>query len=182
MERNEIGKFLLGLGSCVAGIEIVFLWRLLFFPGGIGLLLIGIYLISISKEPWKESVKSFLPFRPGNLFRFPRLPYFQTGTMVLLLLGSFFIVLPTGYVGFILILLGLAVSQSILTISKKNIKDESKILMVLEFQIFIFFSTFLYVNFDEFYFLSQGPDYISSFFLFIAWFLQFLYMYFKIFK
>jgi len=166
----------------VIGIKVVLLWGLIFSLGGIGLILIGIYLISISQEPWKESVKSFLPFRPGNLFRFPRLPYFQTGIMVLLLLASMFMVLPSSYVGFILILLGLAVSQSILTIFKKNIEDEFKIMMILEFQLFIFFSTFIYVNFDRFYLLSRGPGYISSFFLFIAWFLQFLYMYFKILK
>jgi|GEM_PF-2436438 len=182
MERNDIGKLLLGLGSAVIGIKVIFLWDLIFSPGGIGLLLIGIYLISISKEPWKESVKNVLPFRPGNLFRFPRLPYFQTGIMVLLFLASIFIVLPSSYEGFILILLGLAVSQTILNISKKHIEDESKIMMILEFQLFIFFSTFIYVNFDRFYFLARGPDHISSFFLFIAWFLQFLYMYFKIFK
>jgi len=182
MERYDIGKFLLGLGSCVVGIEIVFLWNLIFSPGGIGLLLIGIYLITISKETWKESVKTFLPFRPRNLFNFPRLPYFQTGIMVLLLLASIFIILPSGYGGFILTLTGLAISQSILTISKKNIEDESKIMMVLEFQLFIFFSTFIYVNFNRFYFLGRGPVYISSLFLFIAWFLQFLYIYFKILK
>jgi len=182
MERYDIGKFLLGLGSSVIGIKIIILWYFMFSPGGIGLLLIGIYLMSTSKETWKESVKNILPFRPGNLFRFPRLPYFQTGIMVLLLLGSMFMILPSSYGGFILILFGLAISQSILTIFKKNIKDESKILMVFEFQLFIFFSTFIYVNFERFYFLSRGSGYIQSFFLFIAWFLQFLYMYFKFLK
>lgn len=182
MERYDIGKLLLGLGSSVLGIEIVFFWNLIFFPGGVGLLLIGIYLISISKEQWKESVKKILPFRPGNLLRFPRLPYFQTGIMILLFLASMFLILPSGYQGFILVLLGLAVSQSILTIPKENIKDESKILIVFQFQLFIFFSTFIYVNFDKLYLLGRGPAYLSSFFLFTAWFLEFLYLYIKILK
>ena len=173
---------MLGLGSSVTGIEILFLWSMIFLPAGIGLILLGVYIISISKKSWKESVKNALPFRVGNLMRFPRLPYFQTVIMVLLLLGSMLMILPSGYVGFILILLGLAISQSILTISKKNVEDESKILMVFEFQLFIFFSTFIYVNFDRFYILGRGPEYVSSFFLFTAWFLQFLYMYFKILK
>lgn len=182
MERDDIGKFLLGLGSSVVAIELILFWDLIFSPAGIGLLLIGIYLISISKELWKESIKKLLPFRVGNLMRFPRLPYFQTGIMLLLLIGSMLMILPSSYEGFILVLLGLAVSQSILTLSKKNIKDEFKILMVLEFHLFIFFSTFVYVNFDRFYLFSRGPFYLSSFFLYIAWLVQFLYMYFKILK
>lgn len=182
MDRYDIGKLLLGIGICVVGIEIALLWDLRFFPNGVGLLLIGIYLILISKEPWKDKVRNLLPFRPGNLFRFPRLPYFQTGIMVLLFLASILVILPFSYQGFILILLVLAGTQFLLTFRKKNIKDESKILIVFEFQLFIFFSTFIYVNFDRFYFLSRGPVYIPSIFILIAWLLQFLYMYFKVLK
>jgi len=182
MKISDIGKFLLGLGSLVIGIEIVLLWDLIFVPGGIGLLLIGVYLISISKETWEETMKNILPFRVGNLFRFPRLPYFQTGVLVLIFFGSILTVLPSSYVGFIMILLGLAISQSLLTVFKKYFKDESKMLIVFQFQLFLFFSTFIYVNFDRFYLLGRGPTYLSSIFLYIAWFLQFLYMYLKILK
>jgi len=182
MERYDVGKFLLGLGSSILGIEISLFWDIIFLPAGIGLLFIGIYLILISKERWKESIKNMLPFRPENLFRFPRLPYFQTGIMVLLFLASILMILPFSYEGLIIVLLGLAVSQSILTIPKKNIKDEFNILITLEFQLFAFFSTFIYVNFDRFYLFSRGPFYLPSFFLYIAWLVQFLYMYVKIFK
>ncbi len=182
MRKSDIGKFLLGIGSFVVGIEIILFWSLIYRFGGVGFLLVGIYLISISREELKDSVKNILPFRPGNLFRFPRLPYFQTGIMLMLVIATIFMILPSGYEEFILVLIGLAVSQSILIISEKNFKDEIKILTVIQFQLFIFFSTFIYVNFDRFYFFSQGPEYISSLFLYIAWLFQFLYMYFKILK
>ncbi|MEF8835883.1 MAG: hypothetical protein V5A76_06975, partial [Candidatus Thermoplasmatota archaeon] len=182
MKKSDIGKFLLGIGSSVIGFEIVLFWNLIYFFGGVGLLLIGIYLISISKKAWKDSVKNILPFRPGNLFRFPRLPYFQTSIMFLLLIATIFLILPFGYELFIIVLLGLAIPQTILIISEENIKDEFKILTIMQFQLFIFFSTFIYVNFDRFYLFSQGPEYISSLFLYVAWLFQFIYMYFKILK
>jgi len=182
MERSDIGKFLLGLGTLGLGVEIVFHWDYIYRLGGLGLLIMGVYLVSSSKEAWKDSVKDILPLRLGNLFRFPRLPYFQTVIMVLLFLASIFMILPSSYGGLLLVLLGLAISQFALNISEKNIKSEFRIMLVFQFQVFIFFSTFIYVNFQRSYLLRIGSEYISSIFLFFAWFAEFLYLYLKIFK
>lgn len=182
MKRSTLTQVLLGLGCLVIGTESVLIWPNIFVFGGVGLLILGAVLILDSNKMLKTSFDEFLPFRLNNLFRFPRLPYFQTGVMILLIIASIFSILPSGYLVFILVLSGLAISQFILNISKENIESEYKIWTVFQFQIFIFFSTFVYVNFETSYILSVGLDFISSIFLFFAWFFEFLYLYFRLFK
>lgn len=182
MKKSSLAELALGLVCLVLGTEVVLLWPLIFLLGGVGLLILGISLVSDSNEHLKSSLKQSFPFRVENLFRFPRLPYFQTGMMILILIASLFSILPSGYSGFILVLVGLAVSQFGLNISKKNIKSQHRIMIVLQFQIFVFFSTFIYVNFEISYLFGMGPAYLSSIFLFFAWFAEFLYLYFNLLK
>jgi len=111
MKYSKSARLILALASLLFGIEVILLWDIVFLFGGIGLIILGVASIANSDESWKKSMKDAFPFRIGNLFRFPRLPYFQTGIMVFYLIGAVFSILPSGYFEFMLVLLGLAVSQ-----------------------------------------------------------------------
>ncbi len=174
MDRKDTAKFLLGIGSLILGIEAVLFWVTPSNIGGIGLLLLAFYLISVSDEDLKNKVKNKFPFRPGNLVRFPRLPYFQTGIMVLLFILTLFTV-PSGG-GIILVLLILAVTQSYLISSKENIQDDSKIKNVFQIQLFVYFSTFIYANFQNSYLLDFHTEFLAPLFLIIAWVLESFYL------
>ncbi len=182
MKYSRSARLILGIASLLFGIEVILFWEFIFLFGGIGLIILAVALIANSDEYWKKSMKEAFPFRIENLFRFPRLPYFQTAIMVFYLIGAIFSILPSAYSGFMLVLIGLAISQIVLNISEKNIKSEPKIMIALQFQTFIFFSTFVYENFQTSYLLSLGPEYLASVFLFFAWFFEFIYLYMRIFK
>ncbi len=180
MKDIEIKRFLPGLILVLLGVEVIFSLKSVPRLGGIGFLITGSYLIFTSEDGLKEKVKEPLPFRPRNLLRYPRLPYFQTSVLILVLLAS--VVMIYNYMALVGALIGLAASQFILSSLKKNIQERSKIILVMEFQLFIFFSTFIYAHFHDLLLLEKAPGFSPSLILMIAWIGEIMHLYINIFK
>ena len=185
MKRSRIGKFIISITCLVFGVESAVLLDNIYLFGSIGLSGLGIYLLIRLNDALRSKLNEAIPFRVENLSRFPRLPYVQVAVLVYIFIGSIFSILPDSYQGFILVLVALAVTQTALTISKENIQSEFKILTVFQFQVFVFLSTFVYVNIEKFLLIDIiGPagEYLAAIFLFFAWFFEFLHLYFRMFK
>ncbi len=181
MDELKLKRLLLGSILLLLGIDISVFWKSFPRYGAIGFFLVGIYMILTSEEGLKEKAKNTFPFRVENLLRFPRLPYFQTALFVLIFLASLFFI-SYDYIALIWVLIGLAVSHFILSSMKRNIQDESKIMLVIEFQIFLYFSTFIYVHFNRFYISGNTPDFLPSIIFMLAWIVEILRLYINHFK
>ena len=154
-------------------------WAFPYNLGGLWLIILGMSLVIYNIEDWRRLVEKKLSFRPKNLFRYPRLPYFQVLVLLLLFFLALFTIRPMVLM-FALIIL--ALTQSYLIILKQNFQDEMKVKTVFQIQVFTYTSLFIYSNFHRFYLIGDYSEYLASLFIILAWLIELFYLYIKIFK
>ncbi|MBS3817599.1 MAG: hypothetical protein KGY76_08570 [Candidatus Thermoplasmatota archaeon] len=181
MVELEKWRFLTGLITVLLGIDALLSLPYMFRFAGIFLLFLGGLSLLRSKEELKEDFKDRLPRGVTNLFRYPRLPYFQTGIVLLLVFGAIFF-LAEDFTALIFVLIGLGVTQLVLTTFKKNIEDKSKIFLVIKIQLFLLFSTFVYINSGKLLLLRPSPPTFFQILFVIVWIIVVFQIYFKNFK
>lgn len=169
--------FFIGLVLLVLGSDVLFSLSDHYDWGSLVFFVVGIVLIYLSFKRAKEDFEEAAPEIIQGLIYYPKLPYFQTLVVFLLFLSTLFFIPDP--LGILVILLGLGISQAILTIFKKYMKDRMKVLTVIKFQIFTFFSIHFYVTANDLFISRPIPDVFTEIFVLLAWIAMFLNLYLK---
>ncbi len=177
MVEFEKKNFFIGLILLVLGSDVLFSLSGHYRAGSSIFFLIGITFIYLSFKRAKEDFEESAPEVLQGLIYYPKLPYFQTLVVFFLFLSTLFFV--PDFLGIAVILLGLGVSQAILTVFKKYMKDRVKVLTVIKFQIFVFFSMHFNVTANDLFILRPIPDVFTEIFVLLAWIAMFLNLYLK---
>jgi len=174
---DEVKKrwFFVGMILLILGSDVLISLTSFFRSGGIFLISIGSLLMIYSNENWKEDFEEDIPQRVEDLFYYPTLPYFQTGLVFLLFLGSLFYM--DDYIGMIVVMSGLIFSQLPLMSFKRYLKDRTKMFLVMEFQIFLFLSTFLYVHAGDLFIFRVSPEILQTAFFVVIWTVEIIRLY-----
>lgn len=174
---DEVNKlsFFAGMLLLIFGVDALISLTSYFRSSGIFLILIGALLVINSRKRWEEDFEESVPRQIEDLFYYPTLPYFQTSLVALLFIGTLFYI--DDYIGMIVVMLGLIVPQLILMTFKKYIKDRAKMFLVIEFHLFLFFSTFLYIHAEKLFIFKISPGILKTAFFVGAWTVEIVRLY-----
>ncbi len=175
MEKLDKRNFFAGLIIFILGLDTLLSLSFYFNSTGFFLLFIGILLMIHSNEDWREDLSKRLPQELEELFYYPTLPYFQTALVMLLFLGSLFYM--DDYIGMLVVMIGIVVTQIPLVSFKKYLKDRTKMLIVMEFQLFLFFSTFLYLHAPDLFVFRFLPEILRTAFFVAIWTVEMIRIY-----
>ena len=179
MKKFNKWMLLAGLILFFAGLDVALLLSHMSRLVGVFFLMVGASLIIASNSEWTGKVKSLLPDGFVNQFTPDRIPRINKVFFLLLILLSVpvFHSQPLTLV-FVVITL---VTGEVLLWKYGGISDPVKVILVSEFQVFIFLSTAVYIHFGTLFGYREIPQIFPLFFLIGAWIVELGYIKSKLF-
>ncbi len=176
MGRINRWRLFAGLIVLFAGLNLTLLLSHLSRFVGLGLILIGLLILISARETWREKFRRRSPDIFRELFFYPTLPYLQTTIFILvILLSIIFLSTSPGFLMVVLFVAGL--SESILWFVDKHIEEKRKVLAVIQFHLFLFFSTFVSIHIGDMTGYEEAPESFTLILLFVLWLLEIIYLY-----
>ncbi len=167
-------RFMAGMILFFAGLDVALLLSHMSRLVGVFFLLVGLVLIITSKGEWSERVNELLPaklkalHKKKNLFRLHLISFITLLIISVILIHAVVSVL-------LLIVLSMAISEFLVWYID-GYERKRYILLTSEFQVFLVFSTVLYVYFGDIFGYRDIPHVFPLIFLVGAWILEVNYL------
>jgi len=167
-------RFFAGMIFLFAGLDVTLLLSHLSRLVGVVLLLVGAVLIVSSHRRWSKNVLDKIPSPVKEHFRLRNIKIYRHSLLLVLTILSGFFFYPQPLLALFVIIL--MITSWLLVRLTDNSDDMSMILVSMEFQIFLFVSTSVFVNFGTLFGYRNPPEIIPSIFLFSAWLAEIAYI------
>ncbi len=167
-------RFFAGIIVFFAGLDVTLLLSHMSRLIGVAMLFVGGCLIASSHPHWSNRMKNKIPESLRSHFSLDNMKIYQHLLSIVLIAASFYFFIPQPLVLLLVLALIIAVW---LVLKFSSYGDQLPLILVsMEFQLFVFLSTLIFLNFGTIFGYRDPPEIFPTIFLLSAWAIEMIYL------